>query len=119
MEIGKVIRKIRKEKGATLEDVALAAGTDPANLSRVERGLQKLTPDMLENVALALEMPVSALYLIAEQAVTPYQVGNDKAELAQTTARLEDIVVKFMLLSPDNQQFVLDFIDLTLKKQSQ
>lgn len=117
MEIGKVIRRVRKAKRATLEDIALAAGTDAANLSRVERGRQRFTPELLENVATALEIPISALYLIAEQTLTPYQAKGSKAELAKAAGRLEDIVVKFMLLSPENQQFALEFIDLTLKKQ--
>ena len=117
MKIGQVIRKIRKEKGATLEEIALTAGTDPANLSRVERNIQQLTPEMLENVAKALEMPVSSLYLIAEQTITPYLAKGSKEEAAKTTQRLEEFVTQFMLLSPTNQQLVNEFISAMLKAQ--
>ncbi len=117
MKIGQVIRKIRKEKGATLEKIALTAGTDPANLSRVERDMQQLTPEMLENVAKALEMPVSSLYLIAEQSVTPYPTKGSEKEAAKTTQRLEEFVTQFMMLTPANQQLINEFIGAMLKSQ--
>ena len=117
MKIGQVTRKIRKERGATLEEVALTAGTDPANLSRVERNLQQLTPEMLENVAKALAMPVSSLYLIAAQTVTPYHAKGSKEEVTKVTLRLEEFVVRFMLLTPTHQQLVNEFISAMLKSQ--
>jgi transcriptional regulator with XRE-family HTH domain len=117
MKIGQVIRKIRIEKGATLEEIALVAGTDPANLSRVERNMQQLTPETLEKIAEALGMPVSSLYLIAEQATVPYQVDRRKEEAGQSSERLEDFVAKFMLLSPENQQLLNEFVNSMLKAQ--
>jgi len=117
MKIGQVIRKIRKEKGATLEEIALVAGTDPANLSRVERNMQQLTPEILENVAKALEIPVSSLYLIAEQTTTPYQAQRSVDEARQAKQRLEEFVTQFMLLSPTNQQLIIEFIGAMLKAQ--
>lgn len=118
MKIGQVIRKIRKEKGATLEEIALVAGTDPANLSRVERNMQQLTPEMLENVAKALEIPVSSLYLIAEQTTTPYHAKSSADEEArQAKQRLEEFVTQFMLLSSANQQLIIEFIGAMLKAQ--
>lgn len=117
MKIGQVIRKIRKEKGVTLEAVALTAGTDPGNLSKVERNLQQPTPDMLEHVAKALGLPVSSLYLMAEQTVTPYEVTGSKEEIKQVTRQLEEFVTKFVLLSPTNQQIINEFISVMLKAQ--
>jgi transcriptional regulator with XRE-family HTH domain len=118
MKIGQVIRKIRLEKGATLEEVALAAGTDPANLSRVERNMQQLTPETLEKIAEALGMPVSSLYLIAEQTVVPYEAKSDKEDTDKSAARLEDFVAKFMLLTPENQQLLIEFAGAMLKSQA-
>lgn len=117
MKIGQVIRKIRTEKGATLEEVALAAGTDPANLSRVERNMQQLTPETLEKIAQALGMPVSSLYLIAEQTATPYQVTGSPETADKAAGRLEDFVAKFMLLSPENQLLLVEFVNAMLKAQ--
>jgi transcriptional regulator with XRE-family HTH domain len=118
MKIGQVIRKIRKEKGATLEEVALTAGTDPGNLSKVERNLQQPTPDMLENVARVLGLPVSSLYLIAEQTSPPYEIIGSKEEARQATRQLETFVTQFMLLSPTNRGLINDFINVMLKSQS-
>ena len=117
MKIGQVIRKIRIEKGATLEEVALVAGTDPANLSRVERNIQQLTPETLEKIAEALELPVSSLYLIAEQTAAPYHVKGGQEEAHKSAGRLEDFVAKFMLLTPANQQLLNEFVDAMLKAQ--
>lgn len=110
MNIGQVLRKIRKERKASLEEIALVAGTDAANLSRVERDKQRLTPDMLENVAKALEVPVSSLYLIAEQNLHPAKAGNDAG-----TARLEDALSRFILLPAQDQSLTIDFMELLLK----
>lgn len=117
MKIGPVIRKLRKEKGATLEEIALVAGTDPGNLSKVERDLQQLTPDMLENVAKALDLPISSLYLIVEQTSAPYEITGTKKEVAKELGRLDDFVAKFMLLNGNNQQMVNEFMDVMLKAQ--
>lgn len=60
--IGQSLRVCRKAKGLTLEQVASAAGTDTGNLSRVERGMQTLTINMLGRIAHALgEKPVTFL----------------------------------------------------------
>jgi transcriptional regulator with XRE-family HTH domain len=117
MKIGQVIRKVRKEKAATLEEIALVAGTDPGNLSKVERNLQQPTPEMLESVAKALGLPVSSLYLIAEQTSAPYEITGSKDEIKHITRRLEGVVTQFMLLSPLNQQLINDFIAVMLKAQ--
>ena len=68
MKIGDAIRTVRQEQGATLEKIALAAGTDAANLSRIERGTQGFTPEMIGRISKPLTLPVSALYSRVEQA---------------------------------------------------
>ncbi|WP_034295535.1 helix-turn-helix domain-containing protein [Herbaspirillum sp. RV1423] len=117
MNIGQVLRKIRKERKASLEEIALVAGTDAANLSRVERDKQRLTPDMLENVAKALEVPVSSLYLIAEQNMQSGKSGNNAGTAA--AARLESALGRFILLSARDQQLTVDFMELLLKSTRQ
>ncbi len=66
MEIGKVIRALRNEKGASLESLAFDAGTDASNLSRIERGVQQPTEDRLRTNATALGTTIAALYATAE-----------------------------------------------------
>jgi len=45
------LRKARQEIGRTLKEVAEAVGTDPGNLSRIERGSQLATVEMAEKLA--------------------------------------------------------------------
>jgi hypothetical protein len=80
--------------------------------------MQQLTPETLEKIAEALGMPVSSLYLIAEQTVVPYEAKSDKEDTDKSAARLEDFVAKFMLLTPENQQLLIEFAGAMLKSQA-
>lgn len=66
MEVGMVIRRLRKSLGKTLEWLAAMTGADAANVSRIERGLQGYTPEWLESAAKALGTTASALLSEAE-----------------------------------------------------
>ena len=68
-------------------------------------------------MAKALGLPVSSLYLIAEQTVAPYAITGSKEEIRQVTRRLEEFVTRFMLLSPSNQQLINEFISVMLTAQ--
>lgn len=59
MDIGPSIRKARKAKGWTLEELANAVETDTGNLSRLERGLQGVSQDLLNKILTALGMTIS------------------------------------------------------------
>lgn len=67
MEIGPVIRRLRKARGMTLEALAFAAQSDAGNLSRLERGQGRLTLDGLEQIARALGTTAVAMCQAAEQ----------------------------------------------------
>lgn len=67
MNVGAVIRRLRKSMKMTLEVLADAAGTDAGNLSRIERGIQSYTPEMLESIATGLGTTASALISEAEE----------------------------------------------------
>lgn len=77
--VGKALRDIREAKGLNLEDVAVPAGSDAGNLSRIERGLQGYSDDSIGRLADALGTPLSQIYALAEQiargAVTPDTVS--------------------------------------------
>ena len=51
MQIGKVIRVLRKERDLSLESLAFDAATDASNLSRIERGMQQPTEEGLQAIA--------------------------------------------------------------------
>ena len=64
MNIGKVIRALRTERGDSLETLAFEVGTDASNLSRIERGLQQPSEDVLKAIAAA-----PAIWLLRKKVV--------------------------------------------------
>lgn len=66
MKIGEAIRKLRLELGETQEAVALEAGTNAGNLSRIERCQQQPSLDLVEQIAAALGTTVADLYAYVE-----------------------------------------------------
>lgn len=105
MKIGQVIRKHRRAMGQTLESLAALAGTDAANLSRVERGLQNYTPDGIAALAEALQTTVAALIAEAEtgdpvKSDGEFRPMNDELELLMDYRRLRGSarsIVKLMV----------------------
>lgn len=66
MDLSHIIRRVRKSKGMTLEEVALAAKTTASNLSRIELGRHAYSPEMLDNIAEALGVTVANLFELAQ-----------------------------------------------------
>jgi len=62
MTIGKTIRKLRKERGLTLNQLAILVESDVGNLSRLERDQQGYSDQMIGKIASALNVPVAALF---------------------------------------------------------
>jgi len=126
MDIGAVIREIRLAKSLTLEEVAYASGTDGGNLSRIERGLQRCIPELLERIAATLEVPVSELYKRLESGRVDREVQvqqirdtysavpTDPAETAHAA-----LITKYKKLNGDNQKLVVEFIQTLLRHQKQ
>lgn len=56
MDIGKSIRSARKAKGLTLEQLAHLVETDSGNLSRLERGIQGASQELLTKIMSALNL---------------------------------------------------------------
>lgn len=110
MKIGQAIRKVRREQGATLESIALAAGTDAANLSRIERGRQGFSPEMLGRIARALKLPLSALYQRIEREST----APSEAERDDSTRILRKSLEH---LTPENRALALEFVKLLARLQ--
>ncbi|MGZ3184385.1 MAG: helix-turn-helix domain-containing protein [Telluria sp.] len=62
MNVGKNIRELRKGRKMTLNQLATEIGSDVGNLSRVERGLQGYSEQVISKIAHALKVPVAALF---------------------------------------------------------
>ena len=65
--VGAVIRRLRKERGLSQEDVAFESGVDRSFLSHIERGLQQPSISILFRIAEALGTPASTILAEAEQ----------------------------------------------------
>jgi transcriptional regulator with XRE-family HTH domain len=69
-DLGRTIRRLRGERDLTIEGLALDAGMHPTYLSGIERGRRNPTWNKLADLAEALEVPVSAIILDAEERCT-------------------------------------------------
>ena len=112
MEIGQVIRALRQERGDTLEQMALGIGTDPSNLSRIERGVQQPTASMLRTIAAALQTTVAALHARAEGVGRASKkerdvLGADEADYTSESIQLRR---QFRKLTPDNQKIAVELL---------
>ncbi len=65
----------------TLEAVAMKVGTDSGNLSRVERGAQGYTEELLFKIASALGVAVSDIFAVVEQRTEATGGPNNKGGL--------------------------------------
>ena len=64
---GKNVRKVRKKKGVSQEQLALNAGIDRSYMSRVERGIVSITLRKVYIIAQALECDVKELLPTKEE----------------------------------------------------
>lgn len=61
------IKELCKEKGITLESLALGIGTSQASISRIITGNGNPTVDTLERIATALNVPITELFSTDKQ----------------------------------------------------
>lgn len=118
MNIGKVIRALRTERGDSLEKLAFDVGIDASNLSRVERGLQQPSEEILKAIAAALESSVAELYALAEgrtltDGATTSEVHPD--DLARDAVQMRRY---FRSLSPEYQKLALEIVKTMVRTQA-
>lgn len=120
MKIGEAIRKLRLERGSTQEDVALEAGTNAGNLSRIERCQQQPSLELVELIAAALGTTLADLYTYAaaNQPKTEKSKLKTKAD-GKTDASNAAILFQrsFRQLSPENKQLAVEFVKLLNRRQ--
>lgn len=119
MEIGQVIRALRQERKATLEQLAHEIGTDPSNLSRIERGVQQPAAQSLKMIAAALETTVAALHTRAEGVTKPSKkerdlLGGDPTDYTSEAIQLRH---NFRTLTPENKHLAVEFVKLLNRTQ--
>lgn len=70
MDIGPRLRRLRQDRGWTLQQLVEVVGTDTGNLSRIERGEYYPRMEMLENIAQAFDLTVAELFTYGDPVVT-------------------------------------------------
>ena len=86
LALGALLRKLRRERGLTLEQLALRIPMSASNLSRVELGSQGPPPDeVIERIAKALDADAAELLQAAGRA------GGDGSFERAVLERLEEI----------------------------
>lgn len=120
MDIGQAINAIRKRKQLKLDAVAYDAGTDTGYLSRIENDGRKPSLKMLEQIAAALDTPVSAIFALAEgrgekarlpDEFTEDDTGDHATELAQLRR-------SFRELSPANRRIAVELLKALERAQT-
>jgi transcriptional regulator with XRE-family HTH domain len=66
-KLGRAVRRLRKEAGFSQESFADACHVHRTYIGSVERGETNISLDSLERIARTLKMPLSKLFLDAEQ----------------------------------------------------
>ncbi len=61
-KFGRNIKKLRKERKLTQEELAEIANMDRSYLSDIERGIKSISIEKIENLAIALKMEISELF---------------------------------------------------------
>ena len=103
MSLGQSLRKLRKNKGLTLADLAEKVGSHVGNLSRVERDAAKPSLDLLYRIADALDYRLTDIFQLAES--------------CQENSRQSALNALFISLVEQDQELLLEFAQL-LKKRS-
>jgi transcriptional regulator with XRE-family HTH domain len=66
MRLGKVVQQLRKEKGLTQTELAQKIGKSMRLITYFERGVANVSLDTLYDIAKALDVPVSEIFLRSE-----------------------------------------------------
>ena len=117
MQIGKVIRVLRTERGVTLESLAFEARTDASNLSRIERGVQQPTEEGLKAIAGALGTSVAAMYALAEG---KQLTGDEVAGLLRSEDMGHEAIQMrkyFRSFTPEYQKLALELVKTLVRSQ--
>ncbi len=109
MNVGANIRRIRQDARLSQEELAEAAGINRTYLSQLENGHSSPTLDILERIARALDVPISALIVDSRAAHEPqplYETGSDEVTYPGLREFLEDERTR-LLMNPTPDEIAL------------
>lgn len=92
MELGKIISVIIKKRGLTQVALAKKIGKSPTALSQIIKGNYYPSPDTLEKISNALDVPKPIFYFLS---ISEEEIPADKLELYRLLApAIEDFLLK-------------------------
>ena len=112
-DIGENLKKARKAAGIRQEDAANKVGMLRVTLSSIESGKRKVSTDELVKFA--------DLYKVDPDVLLGYSSDTEEAAKKRLGKYLQLIIMqeKFLSLSDNDKQEVLDIIDIKLKKRKE
>ncbi|CAM4219298.1 helix-turn-helix domain-containing protein [Kerstersia similis] len=130
MKIGEKIRKLRRERGLTQEELALELDTAASTVSRIENDERTPSLDMLTRLANSLQVGIGELFAGAPDTDTAQQVvaDNDQAlrSYAQGQGQQQEPAAGddymelrrwFRNLTPENQRVAVELIKTLVRTQ--
>lgn len=104
MNLGQAIRRLRKQQGMTLAELADRCDSHVGNLSRIERGLARPSLELLYRLAEALDLSLTDIFSVAERKQL------DSEQVALNAA--------FISLLEEDRQLLLDFAELLQRRST-
>ncbi|MFO1485418.1 MAG: XRE family transcriptional regulator [Verrucomicrobiaceae bacterium] len=110
--LGKRVKKLRTDRGWSLEELATASGVSRSMLSEIEREKANPTLTVTFRIARAFGMTLQELIESAETSASKIQVirANDRAQVYRSDKQCE-----IRTLSPLNLEKDVEFYELSLK----
>ena len=126
MELGEKIRKIRKQKGLSLEEVGKICGVSNGSLSLIENGLSNPSVGLLKKITKGLEISIKTLF--DDDLEFAEKNKKSKSNINQTGVRvvkkgLQKILImpgtdiKFYLVTPDLNRGMEVLLEITPQKK--
>ncbi len=92
-EIGKRIKEYRRAKKLTQKQLATAIGKTESSIRKYEKGLVEIPISTIEDIAIALEVPVKKIYRVDENEninfTTDFSIIDSLIESCNFIARVE------------------------------
>lgn len=120
MHIGAAIRHTRETLRLKLEMVALEAGFDPGNLSRIETGRQNPSIPRLEAIARAMEVTVADLYAMVEPPRSMITISSAPNARGRSLDQSEWVRLRggYEMLDKRRRQLALEFLEMLHRMQT-
>ncbi len=115
MTLGEKIRKIRKEKKLTQEDVAFEVGINANSFSRIERDLTDVNFSRLTQIARAFHMTVTEILDYEEESPLASEMEKLKKLLYERDAELRKMEKELLLKEKEINQLQKKLLKYTEK----